>query len=238
MIRLSAAAVLIAACIAPLKAGSQTLTGNGKSEGYLRFGVQYHDQQRATTDVALGGRFGFETAERWHMSAGAGFYTSQGFGHHDNQGYPFYDNDNHSYSILGDAYLKGKWGGSTLILGRQQIDTPFADSDDNGMVPNRFEAYTLLNSDIEGATIMFSHLVKWSGVDAPDPGRFTSLNPGHGVQMLGAIYEGMEDIALSCWYYHIEGMADLIYLESARQWHHGFGDLTLGLQYADEDYSE
>ncbi|HHD72792.1 MAG TPA: hypothetical protein ENL02_02605 [Epsilonproteobacteria bacterium] len=36
----------------------------------------------------------------------------------------------------------------------------------------------------------------------------------------------------------MEGMADLLYLESGIERHYGFGDLTLGLQYADEDYSE
>jgi hypothetical protein len=47
----------------------------------------------------------------------------------------------------------------------------------------------------------------------------------------------VEDAQFSGWYYHMEGMADLLYLESGIERHYGFCDVTLGLQYADEAYS-
>ncbi len=47
-----------------------------------------------------------------------------------------------------------------MTVGRQVIDTPFADSDDIGMMPNRFEAYTLRNSDLENTTLTVTHIVK------------------------------------------------------------------------------
>ncbi len=210
---------------------------NGKTEGYLRLGAQWHKHEKYTSDIALGGRLGFETAPVEGISVGAAFYTAPGFGHRDNLGVPFFGNDNQNYSLLGEAYLKGIWKDTSVRLGRQAIDTPFADSDDIGMVPNRFEAYTLTSTAVPNTTLMLSHITKWSGVDAPVVERFTSLNPGHGVQTLGAIYEGITDTTLSAWYYHAEDMVDVLYLEGDYSGSYALGGFAVGAQYARQDFS-
>ncbi len=210
---------------------------NGKTEGYLRLGAQWHKHEKYTSDIALGGRLGFETEPVEGISAGAAFYTALGFGHRDNFAIPFFGNDNQNYSILGEAYLKGVWKETSVTLGRQPIDTPFADSDDIGMVPNLFEAYTLTTTALPDTTLMFSHITKWSGVDAPVVDRYTSINPGHGLQMLGAIYEGIKETTLSAWYYHADNMVDVLYLEGGYSGSYTLGGFAVGAQYARQDFS-
>ncbi len=79
----------------------------GKTEANLRLGYEWHEQQQRKSDAAVGGSLKIET-QAWHgIASGVGFYTVQGIDHHDNLFIPFYDNDNHSYSLLGEAYLQG-----------------------------------------------------------------------------------------------------------------------------------
>jgi hypothetical protein len=237
MKKLSIAVAFMAGCTLSAAADIDAAFAGAKTEGYLRLGVESHDQQHRATDVALGGKLGFETAPSAGISAGVAFYTSQGLGKRDNLDIPFYDNDNHNYSILGETYIKAMFHHTTLTLGRQRLDTPFADSDDIGMVPNLFEAYTLTSTDIADTTFMVSHIVKWSGVDAPQRGQFTPLDPGHGIQALGAIYEGIDHTNLTAWYYHAENLADLLYLETEYTGAYKVGSYSFGVQYALQDFS-
>ena len=210
----------------------------GKAEGYLRLGVQSHDQQSSDTDVAAGGKLKFITGAVSGIHAGMGFYTSQGMTSKHNSGIPFYDNDNQSYSLLGELYLEGNYDSTTLVLGRQVLDTPFADSDDIGMVPNLFEAYTLISTAVKDTTLMFSHILKMAGVDAENPASFTKLNGSDGMQVLGTVYEGIKDVDLEGWFYHLSNSVDLVYLAGSYEGTYAQGNYTVALQYAIQDYED
>ncbi len=118
------------------------------------------------------------------------------------------------YAILGEAYLKGTFSDTTVVLGRQSFDTPFADSDDIGMVPNTFEALTLLDTSLKDTTIFLSQLQKWSGVDSEAPGRFSNTHGNDGMQIVGITYEGMNKTILSGWFYHLKDEVKISYLEA------------------------
>jgi hypothetical protein len=145
---------------------------------------------------------------------------------------PFFDGSGDGYSILGEAYLLGQWGNTMVKVGRQEIDTPFADTDDIGMVPNTFEAAVLVNRDIKDTTIVLAHVDSMAGVDAEVPGEFTDLNGDNGVQVLGISYEGIEGVALSGWYYYANDLVSVPYIEA--EYEVNLGEVTLGLaaQYA------
>ncbi len=208
----------------------------GKIEGYVRFGLENQDQRGNISDIALGGLLKYSTFVIPDFSAGIGFYTVQGQGKRDNVGIPFYDNDNQNYSLLGELYLEGAFANTTIVLGRQVFDTPFADSDDVGMVPNLFEAYTLTNRDLQDTTLIFSHITKMAGVDAPNASKFTKVNGNDGVQVAGALYEGLTNTTLSGWYYHASDMTDMVYLEGDYEGKYSAGSYQLGVQYALQDY--
>ena len=189
--------------------------GNSKFDGNIRVGYQNHKTQgEIKNEVATGVRLHVETASYFGVQVGATLFSSFGNGEEGFEGVPFFDENNNDYAIIGEAYLKGTFSNTTFILGRQTIDTPFADSDDIGMVPNTFEAYTLINKDIKDTTIFISQVQKMSGVDSEAPSTFTSLNGSDGVQILGLTYEGIDHTALAGWFYNMSGEGTITYLEA------------------------
>lgn len=210
--------------------------------GYIRVGYQNTDISGDTdyTDTALGGKLHIETVSWNGISAGASFYTTNSVGKDEGYlsgaGMAFFDGSGNSYSILGEAYLQGEWGNTTLKAGRQEIDTPFADTDDIGMVPNSFEAVTLVNTDIKETTILLAQVQRMAGVDAEVPGEFKKLNGDDGVQVFGATYEGIEGLSLSGWYYHANDLIKVPYLEATYEADLGEVSLGLGAQYAYMDW--
>lgn len=211
----------------------------GKYEGNIRLGYQSHEIQNDSRDeVAAGVTLHFETASYYGLQAGATLFTSLGNGKEGFEGIPFFDENNDNYASLGEAYLKGTFSNTTLILGRQTIDTPFADSDDIGMVPNTFEAFTLVNQDLKDTTLFMAQVQKWSGVDSPVPSSFTDVNGDNGMQILGITYEGIDKTAVSGWFYNLSNEVKISYLEGSYE--EVTDKYTYGaiLQYAFQDYDD
>ncbi|UPT77505.1 OprD family outer membrane porin [Sulfurovum sp. XGS-02] len=206
-------------------------------DAMVRVGYQSHKADNDTdTEYALGVKLHFETAPFYGLQAGATLFTSQGNGEEGFEGIPFFDEKNEDYAILGEAYLKGRFSGTTLVAGRQSFDTPFADSDDIGMVPNTFEALTLLNTSLKDTTIFLSHLQKWAGVDSESPGTFSNVHGNEGMQIVGITYEGMSKTVVSGWFYYLKDAVKISYLEA--NYEEETDRFTYGgaLQYAFQDY--
>ncbi len=139
---------------------------NATVDGYMRTAYEGHNVKGDDTfnDGAVGGKLHIETAPIHGISLGSSFFTSNSFGSADNRGLvPFRGEVAHSYAILGEAYLKAALGKTTLKLGRQEIETPFAQADDIGMVPNTFEAYVLENKDLPDTTLFVGQIQKMAG---------------------------------------------------------------------------
>ena len=199
-------------------------------EGELRFGaVRTEDSEdKKRTTLSFGGRVSLSTKPIYGLSATATMFTTNALFGRDEEAM-FLDSNSKSYSILGESYIKFNSGNTTLKAGRQIIDTPYADSDDIGMVPNSFEGYTLTNSDIENTTIVLAWLDKWSGVDTPTPEKFSELLEDKGVFTTGFIYS-KDTVEAQYWYYDLDDVM-FHYLEA------GFsGDgFEFALQYSDQD---
>ena len=174
-------------------------------DGYVRAGYQQDGDDNS--DLALGGKLHVETNAWYGLSAGASFYTTHAIGDNDGAGVPFFNSSNDSYDILGEAYMQAQFGNTTLKAGRQEIDTPYADTDDIGMIPNTFEAYVLTNTDLPGTTIIAALVQKMAGVDADVPEKFTTTGMDGGIPTVGIIYEGLENLALQGWYYNVQDSA-------------------------------
>jgi hypothetical protein len=185
-----------------------------------------------STTVALGGSLGAETKAINGVSVGTTFYTTNAlFGKNDEA--MFLSSTNRGYSIVGEAFLKAKLGKTTLKAGRQIVDTPYADSDDVGMVPNTFEGYTLVNQDIADTTIILASLDKWSGVDTDQAEKFNEMqDSGDAVLAGGVIYEGLENTTLQAWHYKLDN-ANFTYLEAGYE----TDDFSVAGQYTDQDNS-
>ena len=188
-----------------------------KSEmnGQLRLGaIQTKDSagDRSST-LALGGSLGVKTAPVAGISLAATFYTTNALFGKNNEGM-FLDSNSESYSIVGEAYIQAELGKTTLKAGRHIVDTPYADSDDIGMVPNTFEGITLINQDIPNTTVMLAMLNRWSGVDTETPEKFNDIQASGDSIYIGAlIYEGLENTTLQAWQYKLDD-TDFNYLEA------------------------
>jgi imipenem/basic amino acid-specific outer membrane pore len=211
-----------------------------ETNGYLRAGYQNTDITNDTdyTDTALGGKLHIVT-HHWHgLSFGTSLYTTHTMGNNEGNGIPFFNSHNKSYAILGEAYLQGEFDNTTLKVGRQEIDTPFADTDDIGMVPNTFETALLINKDIAETTLILAHITKWAGVDADSPEKFTKLNGEDGLQVVSIMNESIKGLSLGAWYYHAKHSVKIPYFEAHYETNLAGIALGLGLQYTQQTWED
>jgi hypothetical protein len=121
--------------------------------------------------------------------------------------------------------------GNTLVkFGRFELDTPHADTDDIGMIPNTFQGALVANTDVPGATLYFAHLDQWAGIDADIPETFEDINNGNGITALGIAYEGGGNLDAQGWLYSSDGFARLLYLEAVYE----RGALSIGVQFGSQ----
>ena len=210
-------------------------------DGYMRAAYEIHNVKGDDTfnDGAMGGKLHIETAPIHGISLGSSFYTSNSFGSSDNRGLvPFLGEVANSYSILGEAYLKVAFENTTLTLGRQEIETPFAQVDDIGMVPNTFESYVLENKDLPDTTLFIGQIQKMSGVDAEVVDQFTRVNGTNNMQVVGLTYEGIKDLNLNAWYYYLKNaeIDSIAYMEATYESVFSSINYGLGVQYAKQTY--
>ncbi|MES9818388.1 MAG: OprD family outer membrane porin [Candidatus Thiodiazotropha sp.] len=181
--------------------------------GNFRLGVIHAEDETGneTDGSAIGGKLGYIGPTWKGLSAGATFYTTGEL--FDDENGDFFSSESASYTILGEAYIQAEYSNTALRVGRFELDTPHADTDDIRMVPNTFQGLLLSNNDIAGTTLYLTHLDKWAGVDADIPERFRELNGDDGLTAVGAVFEGIEQLTLQGWYYRGSNFAELFYLE-------------------------
>ena len=200
---------------------------------------------------AVGGKLKFESADYKGLSFGTAFYTTNGF---LNSGaktdYTKVDptllgDNNDGYSVLGEAYLQYKTGNTLLKVGRQKLDTPLAGSDDARMLPNLFEAYLLVNTDIKDTTLIAGHVTKFAqgtfgraynggllaataGYSAFDSrtkvgdfenmGTYALGRSTDGVSVVSATYAGIEGLKVQLWDYYAHDILNAVYGQVDYSW--------------------
>lgn len=197
----------------------------GKASGQIR--AAYVSQDNAvdgdTYGTSFGGVLKYETADWNGVKLGVGAYISQKFhfasGDEDKINTDLFDMDGKSYAYVGEAYVDYTLGDLNLKVGRQQLDTPFADTDDIRMHPNTFEALIATYSGIEGTTLVGGFVTRWAGYDSEgtlSKEKFKKLggDNSNGVAVVGIVNESIENLALQAWYYNIDEVADAIYADA------------------------
>ncbi|HMN76441.1 MAG TPA: OprD family outer membrane porin [Burkholderiaceae bacterium] len=166
--------------------------GDLPSEGYrlaggiepvLQLRTYYFDQQSLSgvpsTAWALGGWAGLRTP--WIGEAvqlGAVGYTSQRlYGPEDAGGTLLLQSDQDPINVIGLAWGALRLAGQTFTAYRQLIDRPFINPQDNRMVPNTFEAYTLSGSLASAFSYTGGYIAKIKNRDAE---KFVSMSKDAG----------------------------------------------------------
>lgn len=214
----------------------------GKASGQIRGMYIKSDNKSPTVDTsafALGGKLAYETAPLYGISAGAAFYTSQDLGTKNKDTAKvdgsLYDENSKSYSLLGQAYVVGSFGKTTVKVGRQQIDTPLAGSDDIRMVPNLFEAALVINTDLPSTTLIGGYVARMAGWDSGSDksarttfqsmsrsalGGLADSSVNHkavgdkGVYAAAAVNSSIKDLTLQVWEYYAADVVNAVYLQA------------------------
>jgi hypothetical protein len=152
------AAALGAAVIAGPASAQGIYPGDLAKDGYklpggfepvLQLRTYYFDQESTSgvqsTAWALGGWAGLRSPWWGDMlQLGVLGYTSQRlYGPDDKGGTKLLAPPQEAITVLGEAYAAVRLGGQTITAYRQLVNRPFINPQDNRMVPNTFEAYTV-----------------------------------------------------------------------------------------------
>ena len=66
-------------------------------------------------------------------------------------------------NFFGEAYIQSTVGKTTLKIGRQELNTPFAFTEKWNVIPNTFTAGVLINNDIENVTLIAATVKEGNG---------------------------------------------------------------------------
>lgn len=193
----------------------------GKVSGQIRAGYIHStpkDNAEPTTyTTALGGQLKYETASFYGFSIGAALYTSHaitawsgdkslGEFNEDMTGAKGY------YDILAESYINYQYEGFNLRVGRQLIDTPYADSDDIRMTPNTFQG-AIATYALNNFTFLGGYLTKWQGPDATY--EFEKMvADSDGIAVVSAAYAD-DALEAGAWYYNVDKAVDIYYTDVA-----------------------
>ncbi|BDY13072.1 OprD family outer membrane porin [Hydrogenimonas cancrithermarum] len=211
--------------------------------GYIDLNMKGSSTDPDSDAFAVGGHVHLDSKRWYGIMVGAEGYFVEDMGlqsdNPDKVNGDFFDDGKEGFATLSQAFLDGKWGNTEIKIGRQMIDTPHADSDDIRMMPNYFMAYLLTNTDCEGLTLTLGQvdqMAGWeNGVDAkkfvPVEKVMGSDEKTNGIYLASAIYEGFDNLTLQAWYYDIDDIADVIYLEAGYELPTELATFTFGAQY-------
>jgi len=130
------------------------------------------------------------------------------------------------------ANLTATYGDTTLVAGRQLLDTPMIQGYDWLLAQGSFEAYTLMNSSIENLTLVGSYITKHR---ANNSGEFGNSFNGDNYT-IGAAYDD-KTISGSVWYNNIDDVTAGDYSQVYVDLGYDFGTFKLEGQYVDTDAS-
>ena len=191
---------------------------------------------------AIGGHIHLSTDRKWGFKFEGELYTVQDLGFSNNNPQKvnpdFFDKEKSGFSLLSQALISYKYKNSELKIGRQLIDTPHADSDDIRMMPNYFMGYLFTNKDIENLTLTLGKINQMAGWEnEKDSSKFVKISDifevnedTNGIYLASAVYE-KDNYTLQTWYYDIDEIADVFYLEAGYEFSTDFINYSLGVQY-------
>lgn len=261
LLGLSSASLLCAALTTHADDGGSfsDLITQGKASGYLR-SYEWSNNNFYNTNISnnifvVGGKLKAETGTVDGFSAGAAFYTS----HTPQSTY----NDPTSYDptlgtnidTLGESYLNYHNDSVNLRVGRQAIDTPFANGADYRMIPALYQGETFSYTPSQDFSLTFGRISRYKSwtsatfdrTNNETAGPFQKSGPGFlnfpDMVTGGFWYAGAHDaldmkgekLSSQLWYYDFFDIAHLVFLDEKLTFNlqNDFKPFV-GLQYANE----
>ena len=201
------------------QAALQNGTVNGNIRAY--YNTREYEAEGKTDEAAfaLGGALRAESAA-WHkIKFGLGYYTAQDLGTNDDDPAKVNKRLGGDLEVLGEAYIATNAFDTNLTLGRQKINTPFANPGDAFIIPFTFEAVSLTNTAINNLTIELAHIntIKNRNSDEfVDVGAWSTNRYGltptstSGTSILGAKFK-QDSLSMELWYYDYSDLFQTLY---------------------------
>ncbi len=214
---------------------------NGTVSGQIRLGYISINPKfvgdPTLNSSAIGGQLKYTSDKLYGLNFGVAFYMSQSIdaltsSSDDGTIHDKLFGETGHYTLPAEAYMDYKYENFQLRIGRQLIDTPYADSDDIRMTPNTFEAL-IATYNYEDFTFWGGYLTRWQGPDVGSYAFEDLVGDGDGVTLLATTYAD-DTIETSLWYYYAEHMAHIFYGDIASHSILGEFKLTGALQVASQ----
>ena len=150
---------------------------------------------------------------------------------------------------VNEAWLAKTFSNTTIKVGRQELDTPFAFTEKWSIAKNTFDAAVLLNSDLPNTTLVGAFVGRsnsakgatgYAGVvrDAQNGNdSFTTFGKS-GAFAFAAVTKVIPMTTAQVWYYDVIGVAQAWWLQADIDLKEVAPGLSLGLQYAHKDPDE
>ena len=178
--------------------------------------------------LALGGQFGFQTAQYNGFLMTLMAYTSQNLNLsnfiYGSENSDFFSVDGEGFTYLGEANIAYANTLFQIQVGRVRIETPFANSDDIRMAPNTFEgvwSHIDLSESVKAQAFYFS---RWAGFDSQEEDDFSNVvAPQDTFKRFTQDSQGLIGVSLShvvtnyeysLWYYYVDKYAQMLYAEA------------------------
>ena len=138
----------------------RSIFSEGKISGNIRayYNTREYDFRPDEAAFSLGGALRGETAAIGVAKLGVGFYTAQDLGTNSDDPMKVNNRLGSDLEVLGEAYLNLAKAGHSITLGRQKIETPFANSGDAFMIPFTFEALSYKATGLENFLFEFDYI--------------------------------------------------------------------------------
>lgn len=217
----------------------------GKIGGNIRayYNTRDYDFRPDEAAFSLGGALRGETAEIGWVKLGVGYYTAQDLGTNSDDPMKVNNRLGSDLEVLGEAYINVAKAGHGITLGRQKIETPFANSGDAFMIPFTFEALSY-KAGLKNFVFEFDYInaIKNRNSDEfVDVGAWNSSRLGlaeirntSGTLNFGASYGG-GPVKAEAWLTRYAELFDSLYLRGD----YAFADIRgikpfIGLQYGSQ----
>ena len=189
----------------------------------------YMDKQRddsADSEAwALGGALQYRTGLfRGRVRLGTTFYTTQKlYGPSDKEGTKLLKSGQQGFNVLGESYAEVNLTQTAdLRLYRQSLSHPYVNKQDNRMVPNTFEAYTLFDDKSPHFNYVLGHITRMKKRTATTFSHMSEAagadNSNKGLSMIGGRYSLTPLINIGAVNHYSWDVMNIFYTEANAAW--------------------
>ena len=218
---------VMAALLLTSAAGADSLAdtiGASKIDGNFRsyFNTRDYDVKTDESALSVGGALRVNTGSINGFNLGLGFYASQDLGTNSSDAAKVNKRLGSELEVLGEAYVNYTAGDTSVTVGRQKLNTPFANSGDAFIIPFSFEGTSIVYKGISNVILEVDYInsIKnrnsstFTDVGAWTANRFSAeSSDSDSTIILGGTYT-KDALKVQAWYYDFDNMFNSTYLQA------------------------